>query len=282
MQFPFSRSIRLRVARLLKPIINLLGFHLLIDDFYTPIPSLSEISPSRFNQPPLPYNYSPLALDFFSQSLFLNKILSPLHFNYWNNPGLSSLDSFVLHSIISSRSFNNVIEIGAGHSTFIIENSIISSNLCTSHLVIDPYPSRKVLNLQRPGLSVIPKRIQDCSLDIFKTCDFLFIDSSHVLKTDSDCMFELFEILPVLPKGCIVHFHDIMIPFAYWRDWHISGHQYWNESYFLHAFLSFNSQWTTLYAARAFQSLYPEGFNKLFSSYPSFGRHTSYYIQKQL
>ena len=280
MQFPLYRSLRLRIARILKPIVNFLGFHLLIDDFYCPIPTFAEILPSRFGDPPLPYNYESLELDFQSQLVFLKDIIYPAGFNYWNNPGLSSLDSLVLHSIVHARQFDCIVEIGAGHSSSIIENSLSSSDLVTPHTIIDPYPPSNLLNLERPGLRVMPCKVQDCSLDLFETCDFLFVDSSHVFKTDSDCMFELFEILPVLPKGCIVHFHDIMIPFAYWRDWHTSGHQYWNESYFLHAFLSSNSEWSTLYSARAFQSLTPHMFNSVFGSYPSHGRHTSYYIQK--
>ena len=54
-------------------------------------------------------------------------------------------------------------------------------------------------------------------------------------------------------KGTVIHFHDIMIPYAYYLNWHEDGTLYWNESYFLHAFLMFNDTWKTIFSSRYFQ-----------------------------
>jgi hypothetical protein len=49
--------------------------------------------------------------------------------------------------------------------------------------------------------------------------DILFIDSSHQLKPGNDVEFLLKEILPALPAGTRVHFHDIFLPDDYPREW---------------------------------------------------------------
>jgi hypothetical protein len=70
--------------------------------------------------------------------------------------------------------------------------------------------------------------------------DFLFIDSSHISKVGSDVNFLFSEILPQLPVGTFVHFHDIFWPFEYPAEW-ISQGTALNESYLLHTFLMYNS-----------------------------------------
>src|SRR5690606_8620162 len=70
--------------------------------------------------------------------------------------------------------------------------------------------------------------------------DMLFIDSTHVAKTGSDVNYILFEILPRLKSGVLIHFHDIFYPFEYPRDWVFNGRN-WNEVYFLKAFLMYNT-----------------------------------------
>jgi hypothetical protein len=69
--------------------------------------------------------------------------------------------------------------------------------------------------------------------------DMLFIDSSHVAKAGSDVNFLVFEVLPRLAPGVLVHFHDIWYPFEYPRQWLDEGRA-WNESYLIRAFLMFN------------------------------------------
>jgi hypothetical protein len=49
--------------------------------------------------------------------------------------------------------------------------------------------------------------------------DILFIDSSHQLRPGSDVEFLLGEVLPRLPAGVRVHFHDIFLPDDYPGHW---------------------------------------------------------------
>jgi hypothetical protein len=76
--------------------------------------------------------------------------------------------------------------------------------------------------------------------------DILFIDSTHVMKTGSDVCFELFEILPRLAPGVIVHIHDIQYPFEYPEVWIFDKKRSWNEIYAVRAFLSFNTRFRVI------------------------------------
>ena len=49
--------------------------------------------------------------------------------------------------------------------------------------------------------------------------DILFIDSSHQLKPGSDVEFLMGEVIPRLPGGVRVHFHDIFLPDGYPGQW---------------------------------------------------------------
>lgn len=114
--------------------------------------------------------------------------------------------------------------------------------------LVEPYPGR-LLSLLRSGdedqVRIINKKVQQVPSELFSSLesgDLVFIDSSHVVKCGSDLQHFLFDILPVLPSGIFVHFHDVLYPFEYPPAWLKQG-RYWNESYFLRAFLSYNSEW---------------------------------------
>jgi hypothetical protein len=72
------------------------------------------------------------------------------------------------------------------------------------------------------------------------------VDSSHVVKIGSDVAHIIFEILPRLKPGVIVHFHDVFYSFEYPKEWVKEGRA-WNEDYFLRAFLQYNSVFQILY-----------------------------------
>lgn len=49
--------------------------------------------------------------------------------------------------------------------------------------------------------------------------DILFVDSSHVSNVGSDVNHILFQLLPRLKSGVLVHFHDVLYPFEYHMKW---------------------------------------------------------------
>jgi len=65
--------------------------------------------------------------------------------------------------------------------------------------------------------------MQDVPLDMFDRLEandiLLFIDSSHVAKTDGDVVHCIFRVLPRLKRGVLVHLHDMFYPFEYPDAW---------------------------------------------------------------
>lgn len=165
-----------------------------------------------------------------------------------------TLDSVSLYSMIRHFKPATYIEVGCGFS------SRVSSAACqknreeganTRATYIEPYPSER---LDQDGLvgDLIVQRIQDVPLELFANLnagDMLFIDTSHILKCQSDVEWELLHILPILPKGVIVHIHDIYTPFEYPLDWldnnYAPGH--YNEQYAVEALLSGGGRFKPLF-----------------------------------
>lgn len=82
--------------------------------------------------------------------------------------------------------------------------------------------------------------------------DVLFVDTSHVSKIDSDLHHILFQILPALPAGVLIHFHDIFLPREYPPEWVLERNWFWNEQYLLLAFLMYNKAFRVLFMSNHF------------------------------
>ena len=70
--------------------------------------------------------------------------------------------------------------------------------------------------------------------------DFLFIDSSHMVRPQGDVLHEFLTIIPHLKKGVYVHVHDIFTPHDYLEGWVKENVKFWNEQYLLEALLTGN------------------------------------------
>lgn len=171
---------------------------------------------------------------------------------YYENDWFSYSDAIFLYCFLRKFTPNKIIEVGSGFSSAVILDTIDSIFQSPEMTFIEPYPDRlnSLLREQdRQQVRLLDDKIQEVPSDIFSTLgdgDLLFIDSSHVVKCGSDLQLLMFDILPVLKTGVVVHFHDIFYPFDYPSEWLKKG-RYWNENYFLRAFLSFNSEWRILF-----------------------------------
>ena len=63
--------------------------------------------------------------------------------------------------------------------------------------------------------------------------------SSIPAKIGSDVNYLVFEILPRLKPGVVVHVHDVMWPFEYPKQW-LMERRAWNETCIVRAFLQYN------------------------------------------
>lgn len=169
---------------------------------------------------------------------------------YYKNSMFGYSDAIFLYSFLRKHKPKRIIEVGSGFSSAVMLDTIDS---CFSEkpeiTFIEPDPERLISLFRerdKAQVRLIGRKVQDVSPDVLlalKSGDFLFIDSSHVMKCGSDLQFLMFEILPRLQSGVFVHFHDIFYPFDYLSEFLMDG-LYWNESYFLRAFLSYNSEWS--------------------------------------
>jgi predicted O-methyltransferase YrrM len=161
------------------------------------------------------------------------------------NGAFEWMDARLLFYFLQKNKPKKIIEIGSGNSTLLTYNTKVMYNLELEIICIEPYPSDYLKQLHKMGkITLIEKRLEEIDLSIFTTLsenDILFIDSSHVVKLDSDVMFYFTNIFPLLNKGVLIHIHDIFFPHDYPLDWLKEG-RFWNEQYFLYVFLQYNSK----------------------------------------
>jgi hypothetical protein len=166
---------------------------------------------------------------------------------FLDNPWFPFSDGIFLYSMIRHAKPEKIIEIGSGFSSAVIldTNELFFDN-SISCTFIEPRPQRLFSLLKerdKQTSEIVTKPVQKVDPSLFAGLvanDILFIDSSHVSKMNSDVNYLLFEVLPRLQNGVLVHFHDIQYPFEYPQKLIYSGSGM-NEAYLLRAFLQFNS-----------------------------------------
>ncbi|HEY9217454.1 MAG TPA: class I SAM-dependent methyltransferase [Phenylobacterium sp.] len=172
---------------------------------------------------------------------------------YADNDIYSWGDGYLLTAMIAAHRPSRIVEIGSGFSSALMLDTVDRLGLPTEFVFVEPYADRlKALLTEndRSRVTLVESFVQAADLALFDELepgDILFIDSTHVSKAGSDVNFELFEILPRLPAGVIVHVHDIFYPFEYPDDWIFNQRRSWNEAYILRAFLMFNPAFEVLF-----------------------------------
>jgi hypothetical protein len=172
---------------------------------------------------------------------------------YFDNSYFSYGDGVVLYSMLRQFKPKRVIEVGSGFSSAAMLD--VNEKYCNGEIdftFIEPSPDRLLSLLRNQDTErcrIVRALVEEVSVRLFgdlRENDILFVDSSHVAKTDSDVLHLLFNIVPSLNRGVILHFHDILWPFEYLSLWHDKG-SFLNEAYFLRAFLQYNSAFRVLY-----------------------------------
>lgn len=194
---------------------------------------------------------------------------------YYNNIWFTYNDAIFLHLMLRHIKPKRMIEVGSGFSSAV---TLDTNNLFLQDYIqltfIEPDLERLNLLLKNDDsgkVNIVNKQIQDVDTNIFKELnsgDILFIDTSHICKSGSDLNFILFEILPILNQGVIIHFHDIFYPFEYPKKW-VLGRYNWNEIYIMRAFLMYNNKFKIKFFPSYVQNKFPEwlhGFPDVFKS----------------
>jgi hypothetical protein len=173
---------------------------------------------------------------------------------YFDNPFFGCHDASILFSMLLEFRPRRMVEVGCGYSScLLLDTNEQFFNGSLDLTLIDPALGdlQSLFGERGAGTArLFIDRVQNVPREVFERLeenDILFIDSSHVSKTGSDVNYFLFETLPMLKPGVLVHFHDILYPFEYLEDWVLTYKRSWNEAYALHAFLEYNSAFEIVY-----------------------------------
>ena len=135
----------------------------------------------------------------------------------WNQDWFPRLDAAAAYAMVRSLEPRRIVEVGSGHSTRFLARAVADGKLDTRITAIDPQPRASIEKLPVEWLRVPVQRV--AAFPPLGPGDILFIDSSHQVKPGSDVEFLLKAVLPLLPAGVHVHFHDIFLPDDYPPQW---------------------------------------------------------------
>lgn len=277
-----------------------IGLHVLPVHFYSPVPDSQELDLNGWSDPKFEHgiDYNPNCqrqwLEWIGEALGeeIGSLLSGRdqigHFQP-ENGAFAGVDAAMLYAMIRRYAPKRIVEIGSGHSTCCMLDAIEAhrrngdSGYDPDFRVCDPYPLDS---------SVVPRDlVQIEEISAQKLCpehfehlsegDILFIDSTHVVKPGSDLVNIMLRIIPSIPPGVLVHFHDIFLPRDYPETWIFRNRMFWNEQYFLHVFLQHNSAYEVVWAGQYCHLMMKENLKKTFSFYdPDTDSPGSFWIRK--
>ncbi len=174
------------------------------------------------------------------------------------------LDAAIAYAIVRNRRPARIVELGSGHSTRFLARAIADGGLQTRLIAIDPAPRA---NLEGLGIEWTRATLQTAGLQPFmdlQAGDIAFIDSSHVLMPGTDVDLVLNEVLPQLPSGVLVHFHDIFLPEPYPQIWTWRGYNEQNAVASLMMAGGWRPFWSSRWAATRMQAeIAATGFDRL-------------------
>lgn len=142
----------------------------------------------------------------------------------WDQDWFPRLDAAAAYALVRAHGPRRVVEVGSGHSTRFVARAIADGGLETTLTAIDPAPRADLAGLP---VALVQTTVQEAGAAPFADLspgDMLIVDSSHVLMPGSDVDFLLNRVLPGLPAGVFVHFHDIFLPDPYPAAWEWRGY----------------------------------------------------------
>jgi predicted O-methyltransferase YrrM len=250
------------------PFWEKLGFHITLNDFYSPLPEIYKLKSELWEKIPetpcIDYK-AKSQLELLKQfhnkykkeyeKIPIKKTANPLQY-YLIGGKYEGIDGYILYCMIRHLKPKRIIEIGSGLSTLLSAQACIKNKkdtgLQTTFIAIEPYPN-KTLQKGFPGLTkLIPKKAEEVDPELFNQLekdDILFIDSSHVLKIDNDVKFEYANILPKLKKGTIIHIHDIFLPAEYPKEFIYGFLFLFNEQYLVQSILANSKSFEIMWAS---------------------------------
>eukprot|EP01013_Petalomonas_cantuscygni_P031753 TRINITY_DN58048_c0_g1_i1.p1 TRINITY_DN58048_c0_g1~~TRINITY_DN58048_c0_g1_i1.p1 ORF type:complete len:394 (+),score=68.58 TRINITY_DN58048_c0_g1_i1:144-1325(+) len=158
------------------------------------------------------------------------------------NTQFGPVDASLLYCLVRHFKPRRVVEVGAGSSTNVLVTAF-RANARDGHPVnftsVEPFPSEHAITIAREFGTLLAARAEEVPKAVWAQLepgDILFIDSSHLLRLDSEIVPVFLRILPALPAGVIIHVHDIYLPTPYPSKFY-SQRWFWNEEFALQGLL---------------------------------------------
>lgn len=169
---------------------------------------------------------------------------------FWKNGMFSYSDVMSYYAMVRRIRPRTILEIGSGFSTLAAIEAL-QRNGSGRIICIEPFPSQWLRKL--PGVELIEKPAQTLPVAFFNETladgDILFIDSTHTVKTGSDCLHLYLRVLPNLVRDLAIHVHDVFLPKGMPRKWELERHLHWTEQYLLLAYLLGNGRTRMLFGS---------------------------------
>lgn len=143
----------------------------------------------------------------------------------WGQSWFPPLDAAAAYALVRRHRPALIVEIGSGHSTRFLARALADAGGGGRLIALDPAPRAAIAGL--PRVEFHRRTLHQAPAGFFAGLaqgDMLFIDSSHVLMPGSDVDHLLNRVLPALPAGLLVHFHDIFLPDDYPAEWSWRGY----------------------------------------------------------
>jgi hypothetical protein len=134
------------------------------------------------------------------------------------------LDAAAAYAMLRLHAPGLVVEVGSGHSTRFMARAARDGGLPTRIVCIDPAPRAAIRALP---VEHVPAVLADADPGLFAQIgpgDVLFVDSSHIAMPGTDVDRLLLDVLPRLPRGALLHVHDVLLPDAYPETWAWRGY----------------------------------------------------------
>jgi len=177
----------------------------------------------------------------------------------WQNGSFSFSDAMAYYAMIRTRRPRTIIEIGGGWHTRIAQMACARNGM--GRIVsIEPDPGAFLEALE--GIELVRSRVQDIETEYFNSLsrdgDMLFIDSSHTVRHDGDCLHIYLRILPAIEASITVQVHDIYLPETLSLEQMRDTQVFWNEQYLLYAYMCGNPRTRAVFGSRYHMRHNPE------------------------
>ncbi|MEQ1895756.1 MAG: class I SAM-dependent methyltransferase [Vicinamibacterales bacterium] len=161
--------------------------------------------------------------------------------------GYGPIEAEFLYCFLRAHRPSRIVQVGCGVSTAVILGAARDAGYAPDLVCIDPFPTSFLESACQNGcVRLVRAKAQHVGLGELTSLapnDMLFVDSTHAVKPGSEVNRIVLEVLPRLPAGVWVHFHDIYFPYDYTRDVLDGDLFFASESTLLHAFLIHNPRY---------------------------------------